>query len=238
MASLFANRTALPLAARSEISVAPLVTAAALAYQIGMSTDTTPTNTIPHFPLRAARAHEVCGPGSVFFALAQCAQSTGTVLWVREGWKADTLNPTGFGFMLDPQRLLLANVPDQTDGLAITEEALRSGALDLVIIELDKPVSFTAGRRLQLAAKTGKTTALMLIPEGMGNNAAETRWHCAPLLDDSKDGAADSTLQRWEIIKNKSGTFGVWNVRWHGQARRLIVVPPAGQRPGSARSSG
>jgi protein ImuA len=191
------------------------------------------TGTIPHFPLRRKRAHEVCGPGARFFAIAQCASVEGTVLWVRESWQHDVLNPTGFSAMIDPDRLILANAADQADGLAISEEALRSGAVPLVVIELSRPLSFTAGRRLQLAAKTGKSTALILIPEGMGNNAAETRWRCAPIFD-----AADSTLQRWEIIKNKSGTFGVWNVRWNAQTRRLIVVPPVGERPGAQGAPG
>lgn len=198
--------------------------------------------TIPDFPLRRARAHEVCGPGAVVFALAQSAQVEGEILWIREAWKPDTLNPAGVSRMIDPDRLLMAHVRDQTDGLAVMEEALRAGALGMVVAELDKEVSFTAGRRLQLAAKTGQTTALLLIPEGQGNNAAETRWHCAPVLDDpeiaQQTPQADSTLHRWEIIKNKSGTFGVWDVRWNGQTRRLSVVPPVGKRPGSARSSG
>jgi protein ImuA len=58
----------------------------------------------------------------------------------------------------------------------------------------------------------------------MGSNAAETRWHCAPLFDPD-----DSTLQRWKLIKNKSGTLKAWDVRWHGETRRIIVVSEAGE---------
>ena len=85
---------------------------------------------------------------------------------------------------------------------------------------------------MQLAAQAGHTTGLCLIPEGMGSNAAETRWHCSPVFDPT-GGAADSTLQCWELIKNKSGTLGAWHVRWDAAARRLYVVSPAGERPGS-----
>ena len=89
-------------------------------------------------------------------------------------------------------------------------------------MELNAPLDLTAGRRLQLAAKTGRSLGIALIPEGMGSNAAETRWQCAPVFDPQ-----DSTLQRWELIKNKSGTLGVWNVRWSASSRRINVVSEA-----------
>ena len=172
-----------------------------------------------HFPLKGSRAHEVCGPSALSFALASGANSGGTVMWISQGWQAEQINPTGCSTYLDPKNLLTSKVKNQDDALAIAEESLRSGAVGLCVVELDKPVSFTAGRRLQLAAETGRTTGLCIIPEGMGNNAAESRWRCSPLFDPQ-----DSTLQRWEIIKNKSGTLNAWDVRWDAETRRIIVV--------------
>lgn len=130
--------------------------------------------------------------------------------------------------MFDPGKLLLASARDQTGVLAVAEEALRSAAVSLVVMELDKPLGLTAGRRLQLAAEAGKTTGLCIIPEGSGSNAAETRWHCTPVFDPD-----DSTLQRWQLTKNKSGTLGDWDVRWDAETRRIIMVSEAGKRPGS-----
>lgn len=177
----------------------------------------------PHrFPLRVGRTHEVCGPSAISLAFALGGNLAGTVLWICEGWQGDHINPTGFAPYLDPQNLLLCKVNNQVDGLAVAEEALRSGAVGLVVIELYQPLSFTAGRRLQLAAQTGGATGLCIIPEGQGNNAAETRWRCAPVFDQQ-----DSTLQRWEITKNKSGTLAAWDVRWDAQTRRIIVVSKA-----------
>lgn len=190
-----------------------------------------PTTDIP-LPLREARVHEVCGPGVVSFA-AVAAARVGAVLWVREAWQTEVLNPVGLSTFFEPSKLLLAQTKDQTETLAIAEEALKDGALPLVIIEISRPLDLREGRRLQLAAQAGKSTGLCLIPEGMGSNAAETRWRCAPVFD-----ADDSTLMCWEIIKNKSGTLRAWNVRWDAEARRLHVVPPAGERPGSAGTPG
>lgn len=157
-------------------------------------------------------------------------------MWVRPHWLSEMPNPAGLSAWLDPSRLLLAQARDQTEVLAVAEDALRDGAAPLVVITLTESLSLTAGRRLQLAAEAGGATGLCLIPEGMGSPAAETRWHCAPVFDARTDAQArpDSTLQCWRLIKNKEGTLGAWHVRWDATARRLVVVSPVGQRPGSA----
>lgn len=188
------------------------------------------SNTPP--PLRPARVHEVCGPGATSFAAVACAQSEGPLLWLRGDWQAGTLDPVGLSSICDPARVLIARAKNQTDMLAVAEEALRDGAVTLVVIEITRPLDLREGRRLQLAAKAGQTTGLCLIPEGAGSPASETRWHCAPVFNPK--GQPDSTLMRWEIIKNKLGTLGVWYVRWDAAAHRLDMVSPVVQRPGSA----
>jgi len=189
------------------------------------------TPPIPAFPLRPARVHEVCGPGATSFAVIIAARSGGDILWIGEGWQAGALHPPGLVAFLEPARLLLARTGNQTDSLAVAEEALRDGGPALVVIEITRPLDLREGRRLQLAAQAGGGTGLCLIPEGMGSNAAETRWHAAPVFNAHE---TDSTLMRWEINKNKSGTIGAWHVRWDEQARHLHVVSPAGERPGTA----
>ncbi|MDX1781411.1 MAG: hypothetical protein R3256_08830 [Thalassovita sp.] len=186
------------------------------------------------FPLRRARVHEVCGAADMNFA-AIAAPMHGPLLWIRENWHCDTLNPFGLMPFLDPSRLLLARPNNQTDGLAVAEEALKDGAFPFVVIAITRPLNLREGRRLQLAAKAGGTTGLCLIPDGMGSNAVETRWNVTPIFD---PGREDSTLMRWEIIKNKSGTLGAWNVQWDQQTDRVHVVSPAGERPGSAHAPG
>lgn len=197
------------------------------------------TPNIP-FPLRPARVHEACGPGATGFAAVACAQGKGTLLWVREGWQGDMLDPVGLSAICDPARILVAQTRDQTDTLAVAEEAMKNGVVGLVVIEITRPLDLREGRRLQLAAKAGQSTGLCLIPEGMGSPAAETRWQCAPVFDPiiHPGTSPDSTLMRWEIIKNKSGTVGAWHVRWKTATHRLDVVSPVAQRPGSAPAPG
>lgn len=187
------------------------------------------TQPIHSFPLRRARVHEACGPGAHAFAAVACALGHGPVLWVLERWRHEQINPQGFAAIADPTRLLIARAADQGEALAVAEEALRDGAVPLVVVELSQPLGLTAGRRLQLAAKAGNATGLCLIAKDMGSNAAQTRWHAAPVFD-----VSDSTLMRWQLIKNKSGTLGDWHVRWDAAAHRLDVVSTAGKRAGSA----
>ena len=179
------------------------------------------------FPLRRTRVHEVSGAAAWGFAAIAAAREATDVLWIHAAWIPETLNPLALSEFLDPARLLVAQVRSQTDALAVAEEALRDGAVALVVIEITRPLDLREGRRLQLAAREGKTTGLCIVPEGMGSNAAETRWHCAPVFDPETTG--DSTPQRWELIKNKSGTLGAWHVRWDRASRRLDVVSPAGE---------
>lgn len=183
-------------------------------------------DSLPAFPLRPARVHEVCGAAARGFA-AVAAAPMARALWLRETWQRETLNPVGLSAFLDPARLLVAQAADQTDLLAVTEEALRDGSVPLVVLDISQRLNLREGRRLQLAAKAGGATGLCLISEGMGSNAAETRWQARPICDDQ--ARDDSTLMRWDLIKNKSGTLGAWHVRWASETRRLHMVSPAGQ---------
>ncbi|MFY1706551.1 hypothetical protein [Tritonibacter scottomollicae] len=176
------------------------------------------------FPLSRGRAHEVCGAAAFSFAFGLAARLGGQSLWIRESWETGKINPDGIADFIDPADLLLCHADSQREVLAVAEEALRSGAVTLVVMTLSKPLGLTEGRRLQLAARDGNAVGLALIPEGMGSNAAETRWRCDPVFD-----SRDSTLLKWELIKNKSGTLGVWYVRWDAASRRFAMVSPAGK---------
>lgn len=179
------------------------------------------------FPPVPGRVHEVYGAGANVFAACLAGHTDHDVLWFVEGWKSDVLNPIALQDFCDPSKVLLAKADSQTTLLAASEEALRDGSAPLVVLELSKPLGLTEGRRLQLAAQAGKSTGLCLIGEDAGSNAAETRWQCHPIFD-----AMDSTLHHWKLKKNKKGTLGAWNVRWHPSTHRIIVVPPVAQRPG------
>ncbi|WP_420335360.1 ImuA family protein [Roseibium sp.] len=191
------------------------------------------------YPLKRARAHEVCGEGGLVFAAITAGQASGPVVWVSERWRP-VVNPEGLAPYCDPGKLLVTRADTPLNVLASAETALRSGAVGLVVAEITDPIGLTEGRRLQLAAETGGTTALLLVPEGGGSNAAETRWRCSGLPASGTHGQAtspstgpwqndhDSTPWLWSTIKNKTGTLSEWVVRWDAAAHRVIVVSEAG----------
>ncbi len=196
------------------------------------------------FQLKNARVHEVCGPAATSFAAVNCAQYDGPILWIDEAHHGERILPNGMMRFCDPGRIVFARGANHLDVLWMAEESLRSKATKIVIVRLSAPLSFIQGRRLQLAAEAGRCLGLFLVPEGMGSNTAETRWQCAPCYDSQNDMGlkghdfvgGDSTLQHWQLIKNKSGTLGEWMVIWNEQAHHINMVSKAGQRPGFARA--
>jgi protein ImuA len=175
------------------------------------------------FALASTRVHEAAGPGRRAFALFQAARHPGPLVWVLPAHQHQRPLPAGL-----PQgvadRLLLIEARSETDLLWSVEECLRAGPLGLVLAEPEKPLSLTAGRRLQLAAEAGRTPGLMLIREGQGSTAAETRWACDPI-----SAPWDSTGHQWRLIKNKKGTTGLWTVHWDGTSTTCHMVSEAVQ---------
>lgn len=187
-----------------------------------MRPESAPTNP---FDLRARRVHEAEGRGRRAFALFQAVRHPGPLVWIAPAHIPELPMlrglPRGVG-----ERLHVFRPVGETDLLWCIEEALRAAPISLVIAEPEKPLSLTAGRRLQLAAEAGRTTGLMLIREGAGSNATETRWNCEPMAST----VADSTLHRWTLNKNKKGTLGIWTLNWNGASAAVHMVSEARQR--------
>ncbi|MBK4218059.1 hypothetical protein JJJ17_19190 [Paracoccus caeni] len=175
------------------------------------------------FRLVPNRMHEAEGAGRRGFAVWQALRhAEAPVFWVMPAYQPDLPLLWGIPSALG-QRLHLVLVRSETDLLWSVEEVLRAGSAGLVIAEPEKPMSLTAGRRLQLAAERGHTTALMLIRDGAGSNACETRWHCAPRPSDGR-----VAWHEWRLLKNKRGAGGCWTVAWDGLRETEAVVAVGG----------
>ena len=171
-----------------------------------------PSTAMPDLELlKPARVHEATGTARRTFALALAGRLDGAVLWIHDISTPEMLYAPGIAAFLDPARLLLAQPKGPLSILQTMEEALRSGAVALVIAELCEAPGLTESRRLQLAAGTGGGRGVCLIPESkLRSNAAETRWSCNPLP------GGGNVRQHWEIVKNKRGRLGRWRVTWDG----------------------
>ena len=137
--------------------------------------------------LARARTHEFCGPSRHTAALWAARAIAGPVIWITPDHARDRLNPDGMRPILDPSRFVFVTPVRGEDLLWSMEEALRAGAVELVVAELLAPPAMTPVRRLHLAAEAGAKnggqvppTGLLLTPGDGGAQGIESRWHLSP----------------------------------------------------------
>lgn len=137
-----------------------------------------------------ARVHEICGASRLALAAMVMELSEGPVLWVFPGWFNGRIFPDGMRDFADPARLVFARTRRPEDILWTAEEALRSGAVPLVVAEVAAIPALTPVRRLNLAAEAGAEAAhhwgrlaplgLLLTPGEGGAAGVESRWRMVP----------------------------------------------------------
>ncbi|WP_298492129.1 hypothetical protein [uncultured Maritimibacter sp.] len=178
--------------------------------------------------LARGRVHEVCGPARWSAALMIAGGMQGPILWVRPAWDHGHLHGAGMMRFLDPGRVIFVDAPRAPEVLWTMEEALRAGAVPLVVGEMPGPVGLTPMRRMQLACEAGGAAVLglLLTPEGV-SPGAESRWRMIPT-----HGTQDTAAR--ENIEDQAVT----GMRVSGESWRLIRErdrkrPPQGWRVGT-----
>jgi protein ImuA len=186
----------------------------------------------PEVALARARAHEVTGSARVAFGLLAAARLAGPVLWLQPSWKAERLMGDGLRAILEPGRLLFGRARTATELLWAAEEALRTGLVPLVVLDLPEPPALTPVRRLHLAAEAGAAEgaaplALLLTPEG-GAPGVETRWRVDPAPGWARPGAP-----RWRLtrLRARMAPERTWLASLPGGRLRLEPDPAGGRRP-------
>jgi protein ImuA len=171
--------------------------------------------------LAPGRLHEGCGPARHTWAMLVAGALSGPVLWLAPAWATDRPEPCGLAPLTGPERLIFVTPAHRNDLLWCMEEALRSGAVPLVVADLPEPPGLTPVRRLHLAAAEGGSRAprpplgLILIPGEGGAPGVESRWHMAPAHLPEAD--------RWHLSRHRhrsappaewhlSGRPGAWAI--------------------------
>jgi len=214
-------------------------------------------------------------PAAAGFALALAARFLASrpsaALIIGEGFAAEefggTYGPGLAAHGLPLRRLVFVRAPDATAALWAMEEALKSGAGAAVLGELWslKPYGLAASRRLLLAARKGRTPALLVLTRAHGladrlSSAAETRFEIAAAPSASISAAAGKALPgpfacRARLIKARLALSGegVLEAADPGRAHRLewrreettfddpalslALAAASGDRPRAAASS-
>ncbi|WP_171121187.1 MULTISPECIES: ImuA family protein [unclassified Ruegeria] len=167
-------------------------------------------NLVPQVALQLGRVHEACGPARRSFAMWLAGQAQGPVLWISPAWEPGQLNPDGIMPFADPARFIFVHPTRAEDVLWCLEEALRSGAIPLVIGDLPGAPGLTPVRRMHLAAEQGGAMGraplgLLLTPGDGGAQGVETRWHMAA------DHAGE--VRRWTLTRSRARALPP--VSWH-----------------------
>lgn len=186
--------------------------------------------------LARGRVHEFCGPARVTLAAFLLRETSGAVIWAHPGWQVERLFPDGLLRHADPGRIVFASARRPEDLLWAMEEALRSGAAPLVVVELTAPPALTPVRRLHLAAEAGAEAAahagrpaplgLVLTPEAGGAAGVESRWHLT--------ACHDGTARRWRLARLRARAEPPKEWLIHEAQGRLRLDQPEPAEPTSA----
>ncbi len=139
----------------------------------------------------------------------------------------------------DTASLIYLHVPRAEDVLWAMNEALKCRGFSTVIAEFPahaRVLDLTTTRRLTLAAQEGLGFGLILRHAAHAEpNAATTRWlvSSAPSRSDSLGGLGPASLHL-DLVKNRFGSSGQWQVEWHSHERKFEIPPSSG--PSSATS--
>ena len=216
---------------------------------------------LPDGGLARGALHEVVGPPGAQGAAAGFAAALmglaakdisdsggGVVLWCRRHYdgqeNGELYGPGLAAFGLGPERLLEVRAGRDHDILWALEEGLQSTALCAVLGEVSD-LSFTASRRLQLAAEARGVPALVLRHNSQSHavSAAQTRWKVTPATNVTagydmrwklnllrcRGATADSQLEDWQV-EWRDGRLHDSRNRIRTAPRGFAVAAQAGQR--------
>lgn len=186
------------------------------------------------------QSNHAAATGFAAFMLARLSkhdrQMPAPVLWCRQQTnKSRELYVPGLAaYGMSHDQLLMAQGLSAQEVLWAMEEGLASGALGAVIGEPDtlEPVAL---RRLQLAAESGQTTALLLSTERAlpTSTPAYTRWRVTPhtLSNPMPHAAAAMFDWRVELVKCRGGRPATWQLNAADFACTSLIPKPLEHLP-------
>ena len=144
---------------------------------------------------------------------------------------------------IDPSHLVALRTRDDATTLQALEDALMSGAAAAVIGEVGT-ASLTASRRLQLAAATTGTPAILLRPSSAVDtaSAALMRWRIASIPSQPRgwaDMLDEPGFPCWQaaLFRCRGGAPGDWQVEWRDETGDLSLAASLRDRTAAPRSA-
>lgn len=141
--------------------------------------------------------------------------NSGAALWVSS---SRTLFPPALKpFGIQPERFIFIDLKRERDVLWTMDEALKCGALSVVVGEMQN-ISFMESRRLQLAVEQSQVTGFIVRNSlnKINTTACVSRWSIASLPSEAIEDLPGIGFPKWkvELLKVRNGKPGVWNMQW------------------------
>ena len=202
---------------------------------------------LPGGGLPLARWHEAGGEGlDVETAVAAAAfvaalitplARKGAVVWVM---RRDDLHAPGlFGLGFPTRSLVQVRVRDETQGLAVLEDALGCAGVVAAVGEIES-IDLTAGRRFQLACERHGALGFAIRRRPFGGpakrsasgSASATRWTVASAPSDPEPGEFGLGAPRWRVglDRCRGGRSGAWIMEKTDEPYPLRVVADLADR--------
>ncbi|WP_420549578.1 ImuA family protein [Curvivirga sp.] len=142
---------------------------------------------LPEAGIPSHAVHAINGPAALFFLLRLLSVPlTGqTILWCRSAKAREVpYGPALLEYGLNPEDILFVQCDNMQDLLWSYEEALKSRAIRIAVLEPEAVINLIESRRLQLAAEIGGSIGFLLSqnPDYVSRaNALFSRWYISPL---------------------------------------------------------
>jgi protein ImuA len=186
----------------------------------------------------AAGTHQIAGAGAapLSFGLALMSralapiQTRGLLVQAREA-AMETGHAYGPGLHalgLDPDRLGLVEVRTEAEALRVVDEALRSGAVAMVLAELGRAprLDLSITRRFNLSARRSGAVALMLTHDLDATSAAHTRWRVGAQASAGRRRRLGRPAFHLSLMRNRLGPTGEWTLEWDSDDRLFRTAAP------------
>lgn len=141
--------------------------------------------------------------------------NSGAALWISS---SRTLFPPALkAFGIQPERFIFIDLKRERDVLWAMDEALKCGALSVVVGEIQN-VSFMESRRLQLAVEQSQVTGFILRSNlsKVNTTACISRWKITSMPSELIEDLPGIGFPKWkvELVRVKNGKTGEWEVVW------------------------
>jgi protein ImuA len=173
-----------------------------------------PTGCLHEF-LSGSRECSTASQAFIASLVGTLLNSSGIALWISSSRLI--FPPALLNFNIQPDRFIFIDLKKERDALWAMDEALKCGALSVVIGEINN-LSFTESRRLQLAVEQSQVTGFIVRNNSskIQPSAAVSRWRVTALPGEPIHDLPGIGFPKWrvELLRVRNGKPGVWDVCW------------------------